>query len=343
MLRAILLLSTLLSINCWAGIGAVSELKGNASITRDKSSIDVKQKTSVNSMDIVQTGAGVVGIDFDDDTKVRVTENSKLIIDDFVYDTQKKGTGKLALKIAMGTVRYASGNIAHENNKNVAVNTPTATIAVRGTAFTMTVDEIGQSLVVLLPNKDGSVGEIEVSTAMGSVVLNQAFQATMTSSGEVKPLKPVLLLLNESMIDNMLIVKPPKEIIRKQQEEANKSGAALVFTGLDQNALNIPVFKDPWAGFNELSMNDLDIAYLTNALDNVMLANFQVGYNAITQTYIFDKNTYWQITRNSIERATVLINKDRGYNVILNQDGTIVQLQNQDMTTNNIFIKQVNK
>ena len=294
-------------------------------------------------MDIVQTGAGVVGIDFDDDTKVRVTENSKLIIDDFVYDTQKKGTGKLALKIAMGTVRYASGNIAHENNKNVAVNTPTATIAVRGTAFTMTVDEIGQSLIVLLPNKDGSVGEIEVSTAMGSVVLNQAFQATMTSSGEVKPLKPVLLLLNESMIDNMLIVKPPKEIIRKQQEEANKSGAALVFTGLDQNALNIPVFKDPWAGFNELSMNDLDIAYLTNALDNVMLANFQVGYNAITQTYIFDKNTYWQITRNSIERATVLINKDRGYNVILNQDGTVVQLQNQDMTTNNIFIKQVNK
>ena len=343
MLRAILLLSTLLSINCWASIGAVSELKGNASITRDKSSIDVKQKTSVNSMDIVQTGAGVVGIDFDDDTKVRVTENSKLIIDDFVYDTQKKGTGKLALKIAMGTVRYASGNIAHENNKNVAVNTPTATIAVRGTAFTMTVDEIGQSLIVLLPNKDGSVGEIEVSTAMGSVVLNQAFQATMTSSGEVKPLKPVLLLLNESMIDNMLIVKPPKEIIRKQQEEANKSGAALVFTGLDQNALNIPVFKDPWAGFNELSMNDLDIAYLTNALDNVMLANFQVGYNAITQTYIFDKNTYWQITRNSIERATVLINKDRGYNVILNQDGTVVQLQNQDMTTNNIFIKQVNK
>ena len=285
----------------------------------------------------------MVGIDFDDDTKVRVTENSKLIIDDFVYDTQKKGTGKLALKIAMGTVRYASGNIAHENNKNVAVNTPTATIAVRGTAFTMTVDEIGQSLIVLLPNKDGSVGEIEVSTAMGSVVLNQAFQATMTSSGEVKPLKPVLLLLNESMIDNMLIVKPPKEIIRKQQEEANKSGAALVFTGLDQNALNIPVFKDPWAGFNELSMNDLDIAYLTNALDNVMLANFQVGYNAITQTYIFDKNTYWQITRNSIERATVLINKDRGYNVILNQDGTVVQLQNQDMTTNNIFIKQVNK
>lgn len=294
-------------------------------------------------MDVVQTGAGVVGIDFEDDTKVRVTENSKLVIDDFVYDPNKKGAGKLALKVAMGTVRYASGNIAHENNKNVAVNTPTATIAVRGTAFTMTVDEIGQSLVVLLPNKDGSVGSIEVSTSMGTVVLNQAFQATMTSSAEVKPMKPVILLLNESMIDNMLIVKPPKEVIRKQQEEANKSGAALVFTGLDQNVLNMPVFKDPWAKFDELSVNELDVNYLTNALDNMILANFQVGYNAITQTYIFDKNSYWQITRNNVQRATVLINKDRGYNVTLNQDGTIIQLQNQDLTTNNIYIKQVNK
>lgn len=294
-------------------------------------------------MDTVQTGNGVVGINFEDNTKVRVTENSKLVIDDFVYDPNKKGAGKLALKVAMGTVRYASGNIAHENSKNVAVNTPTATIAVRGTAFTMTVDEVGQSLIVLLPNKDGSVGRIDVTTAMGTVTLNQAFQATMTTSSEVKPMKPVLLSLSESAIDNMLIVKPPKEIIQKQQEEINRSGSSLEFNGLDQNALNVVVFKDVWAGYNELSMNELDVNLLTNALDNILMANFQVGYNALTQTYIFDKNTYWQVTRNIAQKATVLINKDRGYNITLIQDGTTVMLQNQDATTNNIYIKQVTK
>lgn len=294
-------------------------------------------------MDTVQTGNGVVGINFEDNTKVRVTENSKLVIDDFVYDPNKKGAGKLALKVAMGTVRYASGNIAHENSKNVAVNTPTATIAVRGTAFTMTVDEVGQSLIVLLPNKDGSVGVIDVTTAMGTVTLNQAFQATLTTSAEVKPMKPVLLSLNESAIDNMLIVKPPKEIIQKQQEEINRSGSALEFSGLDQNALNVVVFKDVWAGYDELSMNELDVNLLTNALDNMLMANFQVGYNALTQTYIFDKNTYWQVTRNVLQKATVLINKDRGYNITLIQDGTTVMIQNQDSTTNNIYIKQVTK
>lgn len=294
-------------------------------------------------MDTVQTGNGVVGINFEDNTKVRVTENSKLVIDDFVYDPNKKGAGKLALKVAMGTVRYASGNIAHENSKNVAVNTPTATIAVRGTAFTMTVDEVGQSLIVLLPNKDGSVGRIDVTTAMGTVTLNQAFQATMTTSSEVKPMKPVLLSLSESAIDNMLIVKPPKEIIQKQQEEINRSGSALEFNGLDQNALNVVVFKDIWADYNELSMNELDTNLLTNALDNMLMANFQVGYNALTQTYIFDKNTHWQVTRNVVQKATMLINKDRGYNIILIQDGTTVMLQNQESTSNNIYIKQVTK
>ena len=342
-LQVITLLLLLFSINVWAGIGAVQELKGVASITRDKKPIDVKPSTSVNSNDVVQTGNGVVGINFDDNTKVRVTENSKLVIDDFVYDPKSKGSGKLALKVAMGTVRYASGNIAHDNNKNVAINTPTATVAVRGTAFTMTVDEIGQSLIVLLPNPDGTVGRIDVSTAMGTVILNQAFQATMTTSGEIKPMKPVLLSLSESAIDNMLIVKPPKEVTQRMQEEINKSGDALNFTGLDQNALNVVVFKDPWADFNELSVNELDVNYLTNALDNMLLANFQVGYNSSTQMYVFDKNTYWQVQRNVAQKATLLLNKDRGYNVTLIQDNTTIQFTTQDSTTNTIYIKQVSK
>jgi hypothetical protein len=207
----------------------------------------------------------------------------------------------------------------------------------------MTVDEIGQSLIVLLPNKDGSVGEIEVKTAMGSVVLNQAFQATVTTSSEVKPMKPTLLALNESAINNMLIVKPPKEITQKIIETNNKSGSALDFNALDQNALDVKVFKDPYAKFDELSVNYLDADYLTNALDNFMLAAFTVGYNATNQVYIFDKQTYWQVQRAVRQSATILINKDRGYLINLVQDGVVIQLQNQDSTTNTINIKQGSK
>jgi hypothetical protein len=304
--------------------------------------MDAKPKSPIDSNDLVQTGAGVVGITFEDNTQVRVTENSKLVIDDFVYDPNKKGAGKLALKVTMGTVRYASGNIAHENNKNVSINTPTASVAVRGTAFTMTVDEIGKSLIILLPNADGTVGSIEVTTEVGTVILNQAFQATVTSSTEIKPMKPVLLLLSESAIDNMLIVKPPKEILERIQSDIkDKSGSALDFNGLDQNALDTKVYKDPYKDFVELDVNLLDAQYLTNAFDNQLLTAFQVGYNALTGTYVFDKQSYWIIQRpKNNQNTTILINKDLGYQININQSGSSTSIQTQDSTTNVITINQ---
>ena len=340
MLRVLTLLLLLLSTNSFAAIGKITEEKGLGEVQRQKSKIDAALNVGIESMDNISTGNGVVGITFQDNTQVRVTEHSKLTIDDFVYDPKAKGAGKLALKCALGTVRYASGNIAHENNKNVAINTPSATIAVRGTAFTMTVDEVGQSLIVLLPNVDGSVGEIEVLTAAGAVVLNQAFQATFATNSETKPTKPAILNLSESMIDNMLIVKPPKEILKQLVEDSKTSSDALKFTELDKNALDIKVWVDPYAKFDELSINLLNDENLTNAFDDLLVTIFSAGYNSNTKVYVFDKNTYWQVTRNVLHNTTLLLNKDRGYNITIIQDGSRVDFQTQDTTTNNIFIKQ---
>ena len=343
MLRVIILLLLSFSINCFAAIGKITEEKGSSEIVRNKSKLDAKLNVGIESMDNVQTANGVVGITFEDETKVRVTQHSKLVIDDFVYDPKSKGTGKLAMKVALGTVRYASGNIAKENNKNVDVKTPTATIAVRGTAFSMTVDEVGSSTVILLPNQDGSVGEIEVRTAMGSVTLNRAFQATVAGLAEAKPLKPAILNLTESMIDNMLIVKPPKEILKALADDNVKGNDILSFNALDYNPLNEVVFKDELK-FNELNINDLNTDYLTNALENIFdVSSFPVGYNPATQLYIIDRNTYWYIERRVKDMATIQINKDRGYDITLIQDSVTIYLKNQDSTTNKIFIKQISR
>ena len=340
MLRVLILLILLHSNNSYSAIGKITEEKGSAEIVRNKSKLDTKLNLGIESMDNVQTAKGVIGITFQDDTKVRVTEHSKLIIDDFVYDPKSKGAGKLAMKVALGTVRYASGNIAKENNKNVDVRTPTATIAVRGTAFTMTVDEIGGSTIILLPNLDGSVGEIEVRTAMGSVVLNRAFQATMTSVAEAKPMKPVILNLTESMIDNMLIVKPPKEIIRALVEENNMGSGILSFNELDKNELEMPVFKDELK-FDELNINDLDAEYLNSSLENFFSNTFKPGFNSLTNTYIIDRNTYWVVERRIKDTITVNISKEKGYDItIIQPDNVIVNMRNQDMVTNKIYIKQ---
>ena len=135
-----------------ASIGDVIEQKGNSMIERrGGEELMVDTGTGVESYDTVKTAKGRTAIQFVDDTRVDVTEHSKLLIDEFVYDPNTK-TGALSIKAALGTVRYASGQIAKNSRQNIKIKTPTATIAVRGTDFSMSVDEFGQSTVILLPS-----------------------------------------------------------------------------------------------------------------------------------------------------------------------------------------------
>ena len=68
-----------------AGIGTITEqLNTPPSIQRQKTTLDGKKGTSVEMNDAVKTASGKVGITFDDNTRVQVNENSKLVIDDFV-------------------------------------------------------------------------------------------------------------------------------------------------------------------------------------------------------------------------------------------------------------------
>jgi hypothetical protein len=218
-----------------AGIGTVSDNKGTAcEIQRNKNKLAGTKGSSIESMDTYVTGACSSNITFKDDTKLRVTENSRLVIDDFVFDPKASDAGKLAVKVGMGTVRYASGQIAKNNPQRVAINTPTATVAVRGTDFTMTVDETGESLIVLVPScRDESeqkkfeleenrcrVGSIEVRTQAGVVVLDKAFEATYVASNTMMPTPPVIMNTIEGKINNNLIIVRPQEVQQAIKQQA---------------------------------------------------------------------------------------------------------------------------
>ena len=137
----------LVPLSVFAKVGEITKQIGqDGSISRDADTILTGEGVGINMNDAITTSKAKLELTFEDDTKVSITRQSKLVIDDFVYDANS-GTGKLAMNVAMGTVRYASGAIARNSRENVRLRTPTATIAVRGTDFTMTVDEIGRSLV----------------------------------------------------------------------------------------------------------------------------------------------------------------------------------------------------
>ena len=106
----------------------------------------------------------------------------------------------MAMNFVAGTARFATGGLGLVPRENIQIETPTATIGIRGTDFTTTVDELGRSLVILLPdeNCDDRVkleegcrphGSITVTNAGGIVVLDEVPQAVMVSTFETVPNK----------------------------------------------------------------------------------------------------------------------------------------------------------
>ena len=275
MLQAITLILALFSLtNAWAGVGKVTEQTGPTEIVRAQKSISSAVNTAVEMNDTIVTARSRAELTFEDATKVKITEQSKLIIDDFVYDP-KQGTGKLAMKVALGTARYASGQIAKNNPQQVLVKTPTASIAVRGTDFSMTVDELGRSLVMLLPSCDDKTcvtGAIEVSNEAGSILMTQAYQATLVSSADTLPTRPVVLTIDQANINNMLIISRPREISEENRDDRRDTKTALDVNFLDQDFLKPADLDNQLDAFNRLDRNELEDDLLPNILDAVNAA-----------------------------------------------------------------------
>ena len=207
--------------------GKLTEVTGPTQVSRASTKIEGKIDVGVEMNDTIETLKARAGITFEDGTRVQCTEFSKLVIDEFVYDPSS-GKGKLGMKATMGTVRYASGLIAKNNKEEVKVKTPTASISVRGTDFSMTVDELGRSLVILLPSQPQFgppvVGAITVSNGMGTVVLTKAYQATFVASTAVVPSSPVLLNFDdETKVNNMLLIDTPKSVTQAAKEAKKAS------------------------------------------------------------------------------------------------------------------------
>ena len=210
----------LISVPAFAGVGSISEFQGGGSIKRGAKSAPAAKGSSIEKNDTVSTNSqGKFKIRFVDATMVNITQNSRLVIDDFVYDGNNKSKGKLGLKLALGTARYTSGAIAKGNARGIGIRTPTATIAVRGTDFVMSVDEAGRSTVVLVPecyndkditkiNFDCPSGAIDVITAAGIVTLTQPFQATMVENSYAPPAPPVVINPTMKGMDNNIQISP---------------------------------------------------------------------------------------------------------------------------------------
>jgi len=342
-------------------IGDISELSGSASVVRDKP-YDASVNFVIQTNDEAITNNGRMAIKFLDDSQVKLTEHSQLLIDEYIYDPDPSKS-KMALTFALGTTRFITGNLNRIDKQNISLKTPTANIAIRGTDFSTTVNELGESLIILLPDPYGlSSGEIIVTTATGSVILNQPFQATTVSVFENAPTKPVILDLTLDIIDNMLIVSPPEEVSIEGEEVILRSDSLLDFNDLDIDYLDEDFLdNESELEFTELDINYLDVNFLEDLLDvldalelaeeedqltqevgSVSLVGTQFGQDPETQIISFVDGENLTLIRSVNNTARLDLDVNGSYTVIFIQNGVSKTIKVNGGSSSIITIRQSN-
>ena len=341
-------------------IGEISELNGNGEISRKDSTdyLIAELASDIFSFDEVRTGKGRMAVEFLDSTVLKLTEHSKVIIDTYIFDPDPSKS-KMALNMASGTARFITGKLGKIDKKNITIRTPSATIGIRGTDFTTTVDELGRSLIILLPDENGdSSGEITVETWAGIEVLNEPFQATMVQTMDSQPTKSVVLgNLTLGAINNMLIVNRPEQI---EDAVAEQDGGPK--TELDKDFFeDAPdLDKDFLEEEEEISRLDIDLlsfdflidllAIVETAskkkntsggdLDGVELTGIIPGFDPVLQTYTFVEGAYIHFVHYGTNTFDIALDKNAASYLSINTAGIPMEIEVNGAGDNTIIIFQ---
>lgn len=120
-------------------IGHVKTVEGMVSIVRaEPATAAIGDALMVD--DVVETGAdGAVGITFVDGSIMALGPNSRVVMEEYSFDSTAF-TGDFLANLSQGTLVIQSGDIARTSSEAMRVTTPDAVLGVRGTTFAIKVE-----------------------------------------------------------------------------------------------------------------------------------------------------------------------------------------------------------
>jgi hypothetical protein len=222
-------------------IGTAVAIKRNvtASLGEDKRALIAGAR--LHRTEYVETGPEAhAELRLDDQTKLALGPNAGLRLDDFVIG-RSEGVTTIGVNMLKGTFRFLTGS---QDSKSYKIETPSATIGVRGTVFDVYVDGNGDTLVLLHEGevdicskarncrRHNSVGRIVHATVAGAVSLPIKFTTQLIPVGRAFPfvgrtlvIDPVRRLKTADIIEP--VTKPVGRAAGEIQKGTESVGRAL--------------------------------------------------------------------------------------------------------------------
>jgi VCBS repeat-containing protein len=168
-------------------IGHVLKMSGSATAIRNGVSIELHIGDAVQKGDVVQTGSdSSIGMTFVDGSAFGMTSNARMVLNEMIYDPNGSSNSSL-ISLVQGTITFVAGQTA--KNGNMRVETPVATMGIRGTAVLVEIAaDNGPTRFSVLVEPDGHTGSYNLyDKATGQLIgtVSQAGQVTFVSVGGI--------------------------------------------------------------------------------------------------------------------------------------------------------------
>ena len=204
-------------------VGEITGQMGSTFNERDGSTEKVIMGYELQMKDFLQTGEdGGMILSYVDGTKFTMGPNTEKSIDEFAFDTSKVPIElAMAVTVNVGSFTYESGSVSNLGGE-VNINAGFATVTVQGTAFSATVETSGVATITLLPDSNGAVGQVTVSTDAGSQTITNVYNSVSVTSNDLTPTPPKIETNKSDIIELKDIEKEIKEDTSKSFGDTDK-------------------------------------------------------------------------------------------------------------------------
>ncbi len=179
------------------GIGSVTNLQGTATITHPGGEpMQLQTGMPISMGDQIHTGPNsTLNLTLADNTQFNVSENSKLTIDNYVYDPNNNANNKASYNVLEGAFDYLSGLVGKTPNPDVKIETDFSYIGIRGTHFIARQDPCSVTQEIYLI--EGQLAITPKTTAGVTNVLDAPVSIFITSNNVVTN------VLTQAMYDSL--------------------------------------------------------------------------------------------------------------------------------------------
>jgi hypothetical protein len=157
----------------------------------------------LESGDTIETGTGSIQMRMGDGAFFSLQPNTKFRFDEYHRNPNNPTAARSFLSLIKGGLRSVTGLIGKDNRKNYRLNTPAATIGIRGTDFSVMSKDKGDTFSV-------SSGGISVCNSGGCVDVD-AGQSAFTPNQTVRPVITLTLESSTPINSEKLLGAPTAE------------------------------------------------------------------------------------------------------------------------------------